>query len=253
MYTDSHAHISSEEMLEDIDNVLKRAHAAQISRIINVCTNRKTLEKGIELATQYPFILNVGATSPHDAEKLAEQDFAIFKKALEEKQIIAVGETGLDYYYFKDSKEIQKKYLIRYMQLALEHDVALIIHCREAFEDLFDLADKHYPSSKLMLHCFTGTDKDAKEAIQRGWYLSFSGIITFKKSEDLRNTIKKVPLENILVETDCPYLAPLSRRGKKNEPAYLLETIETIAHLKNKTLHAIGYITSENAQKIFSL
>lgn len=253
MYSDSHAHLSSDEMLEEIDQVIKRAEVAQITHIINICTDKKSLEKGIELAKKYPMISNVGATPPHDVEKLAERDFLMFKKAIEEKTIVALGETGLDYYYFEDSKEIQIAYLIRYMKLALEHDVALVIHCRNAFEDLFELANQYYPSSKLILHCFTGTEKQAMQAVERKWYLSFSGILTFKKSQKLRNVLKNVPLENLLVETDCPYLAPMSRRGKKNEPAYLLETIEMVANIKKKNLKDIGYITTENTKKIFSL
>jgi len=170
-----------------------------------------------------------------------------------EKKLIAIGETGLDYFYGLSKKDLQKKYLINYFRLAIKHKLPLILHCRDAFLDLFEIADKEFVDQKALLHCFTGTQKEVRNVLDRGWYVSFSGIITFKNSNDLIEIVKICPLDRILIETDSPLLAPQSKRGKLNEPAYVVETAQMIASIKNVSLEEIAKITFDNAMKFYQM
>ena len=167
--------------------------------------------------------------------------------------LVAVGETGLDYHYTHSKRETQQQFLRRYLALALECNLPVIIHCREAFADLFAILDDAYGSSKGVLHCFTGTCDEARAVIARGWCLSLSGIVTFKKSEQLRAVAKETPLTQLLIETDTPYLAPQSRRGQPNEPAYLEETAQMIADIKGIPLKEVAEQTRHNAEALFQL
>ena len=163
-----------------------------------------------------------------------------------------VGETGLDYHYAHSPKEVQQRFLKKYLLLAAETGLPVIFHCREAFTDLFALVDAEYPKkAPAILHCFTGTLEEAEKVLERGWYLSLSGIVTFKKSEALREVAKRVPLSQLLIETDAPYLAPHSRRGKPNEPSFLVETAACIAQAKGVPVEEIALASASNAKKLF--
>ncbi len=257
MYIDSHAHLTSNDIYDDIEGVLQRAQGAGVSQIINICTDISSLERGLSLHKKYPWVLNAASSTPHDVEKEGEDVFPIVAAAAKNGSLIAVGETGLDYYYEHSNRDIQKDFLKRYLQLALESDLPVIIHCRDAFVDFFDILDRHYLKNGQhapgVLHCFTGSVDEALEIIKRGWYLSLSGIVTFKKSAALREVAKLVPLDQLLIETDAPYLAPQKFRGKKNEPSYLPNTAEVIAAEQNITLEQLAAATKHNAQKLFRL
>ncbi|MBA2728218.1 MAG: TatD family hydrolase, partial [Parachlamydiaceae bacterium] len=254
---DSHAHLGSDELFEDIDEVLFRAKAAGISAIVNICTNPLTLERGLALRMKYPWIYNAAATTPHDVEKEGKEVFARIAYHAIKGDLHAIGETGLDYHYTHSSPEIQKQYLRRYLRLALECKLPVVIHCRDAFNDFFEILDQEYmiggKHAPGVLHCFTGTVSEAEAVISRGWVLSLSGIVTFKKSDVLREVAKLVPLHQLLIETDAPYLAPQSHRGKPNEPAFIAETAALIADVKNITLEEVIKQTANNARKLFNL
>lgn len=250
MFVDSHAHLTSDPLFPDIDPLLIRAKEAGVTHIVNICTDRKTTQRGIELHQRYPWVVNAGSTTPHDAETLGEEDFDFFKASAEKGDLIAIGETGLDYYYYQSTQEIQKKLLIRYADLAQKYGLPLIIHCREAFKDLFEILEKQ---TQVLLHCFTGTLEDAKEIVSRGWLLSLSGIVTYKKSLELKEVAAWVPLENLTIETDAPYLSPNSKRGKTNEPSYLPETAKVIAELKGISLETLAFTTTTNTLNFFRL
>lgn len=251
-FIDSHAHLSSPSVLGNIENILKRAKEKRVVSILNICTDPISLQKGLELESQCPFIKNAGATTPHDVLKEGELAFAVFELAALEKKLVAIGETGLDYHYEHSPKEIQKKYLKKYIQLAIQTSLPLIFHCREAFQDLFSITDVEYPKTlPAVLHCFTGTLEEAEKVLERGWYLSLSGIVTFKKSEWLREIARIVPLSQLLIETDTPFLAPQSQRGKANEPGFLPEVAEVIAVAKNIPVNEVAIATAENARRLF--
>lgn len=250
---DSHAHLSSPDMIADIDGVVARAKQAGVKRIVNICTDEPSLKEGLLFAKRYSEIVNTAATTPHDVEKEGESFFPLVKRAAEKGELVAIGETGLDYYYEHSNREVQQHYLKRYFNLAIEQNLPLVIHCRDAFDDLFNFADEYYHQKPAVLHCFTGNERDARGVVERGWFLSVSGIVTFNKSQALRDAIKTVPLENLLIETDAPFLAPQSHRGKKNEPSFLRETLQKVAEVKQTDPKKVEEITTNNAVRFFSL
>jgi TatD DNase family protein len=252
MFIDTHAHLTSPQIADKRDEMLQRARLHRIEKIVNICTDEKTLEEGLRLAKEEPWIFNTAATTPHDVEKEGTSFFPIVEQAARENQLAAIGETGLDYYYEHSPRALQKEFLLRYFALAIAVDLPLIFHCREAFADLFALSDAHYSERPAVLHCFTGTLDEAKGVLDRGWYLSISGIATYKKSEELRQVVRYTPLDRLFVETDTPYLAPQSKRGQVNEPSFILETAELIASLKGIKLEALGAALCRNAEQFFS-
>lgn len=256
-FIDSHAHLTSEEVFPKLDEMLPRAKLAGVRRIVNICTNADALQKGIVLSAQHPWIYNVAATTPHDVEKEGALWFPSVAEHARGGKLVAIGETGLDYHYEHSPKEIQKQYLKKYLHLALECALPVVIHCREAFSDFFSILDEEYVVDNKhapgVLHCFTGTRKEAEEVLNRDWYISLSGIVTFKKSQELRSIAKAIPLNRLLIETDTPYLAPQSHRGKQNEPAYLPEVAAAIAEAKGCSLEEVAQASSENAMSLFRI
>lgn len=257
-FIDSHVHLSSSPLVEEAEALLQRAQEVGVHTVINICTDLDGLEAGERLATHYPKrVYNAAAVHPHDAGKDNTQYFARIKEKALQKKLCAIGETGLDYHYQHSSVESQKSVCIQHLQLALETKLPVIIHCREAFSDLFSILDAHYKSGSTyapgVLHCFTGTLSEAATVIEKGWYLSLSGVVTFKKSTVLREVAAMVPLDRLLIETDAPFLAPQTKRGKQNEPAYVVETAMVIAGAKGITLSEIAEATTENAQQLFKI
>lgn len=249
---DTHAHLTSEQILPVVKEVLARAKDKGVSKIVNICTDESSLKEGLLLRDNYPWVFNTAATTPHDVELDGASFFPLVERCTAEGRLIAIGETGLDYFYEHSNRGEQQKYLSLYFSLATQAKLPLIFHCRDAFEDLFSMADQEYLGFPAALHCFTGTLEEAKGVLDRGWYLSLSGIVTFKKSEALREVAKYVPLDRLLIETDAPYLAPQSHRGKLNEPAYLPETAQIIAHTRGISLEKLASSTAENAERFFS-
>jgi TatD DNase family protein len=254
---DSHAHLTSQSVYPVVDALLGRARSAGIQAIVNICTDHDTLQRGLALAKRYPWVYNTAATTPHDVKEEGEVMFAEIEKAARDGLLVALGETGLDYHYFHSPLEKQQEFLRRYLRLALDCHLPVVIHCRDAFSDFFEILDQEYKINGEhgpgVLHCFTGTMEEAKEVVRRGWYLSLSGIVTFKKSEELRAVASMVPLDQLLIETDTPYLAPQSHRGKPNEPAFLFEVAQTIAVVKGLSVEKIIEETAKNAKKLFKI
>ena len=248
---DSHAHLTCKEVLPEADALVERAAKEGVTQIVNICTDQASLEGGLTLSKRHPKIYNTAATTPHDVEADGEAFFPLVEGSVD--HLVAIGETGLDYYYEHSPKKLQQHFLERYFELALRAQLPIVYHCRDAFEDLFAMADKHYRDRPALLHCFTGSIEEARGCLDRGWYVSFSGIITYKKSEALREVVKYLPLERILIETDTPYLAPQSNRGKRNEPAYIVETAAKIAEIKGCTEEEVARVTADNARQFFRL
>ena len=250
-FVDTHAHLTSEQLLPHIDELLERAALNGICKIVNICTDEKSLREGLLLHEKHPWVFNAAATTPHDVEREGESFFPIVERYAEQGKFVAIGETGLDYFYEHSNRKVQQTFLLRYFSLAKKVKLPLIFHCRDAFADLFALADQEYQGLPAVLHCFTGALDEAKKVLDRGWYLSISGIVTFKKSEGLREVAKYVPLDRLLIETDAPYLAPQNQRGKLNEPAFLPETAQVIATAKGISLEQLAQATEKNAVQLF--
>lgn len=257
-YIDSHAHLTCDlKTYEQVKNLIERAFACNVKQIITICTTLESLERALLLKKEYPSISLAASITPHDVETLGELSFSKIEGAAKNGLLVAVGETGLDYHYTHSKREIQKKFLKRYLHLALECNLPVVIHCRDAFNDFFEILDSEYlvegKYGHGVLHCFTGNAKEAEEVLKRGFYLSLSGIVTFKKSIELQQIAKMVPLNQLLIETDTPYLAPQSKRGKLNEPAFLPEIAEFIANLKGISVETVLEATSNNAKALFNL
>jgi len=257
MLIDSHAHLTSPSVFNQLNSVLERSQQAGVDAILNICTDPLSLERGLALSERFPWIYQAAATTPHDVEKEGKQVFEIMAASARHGQLKAVGETGLDYHYQHSDRAIQKEFLRRYLHLALECKLPVIIHCRHAFADLFEILDADYQvdgrHAPAILHCFTGTMAEAEGVIKRGWMLSLSGIVTFKKSIELQEVARNVPLEQLLIETDTPYLAPQKFRGKQNEPAFLVEIAHCIADLQHISFEKLAEATARNARLFLAL
>lgn len=256
-FCDSHCHLTSEALYPQAEALLQRASEANVRTLVNICTNPEELQRGFSLSSKHSGLYQAAATTPHDVDKQGERDFHFFRQQAELGKLVAIGETGLDYHYLHSDPANQKKYFIEYLRLGLKQQLPIIIHCREAFKDLFDILDAEYfnykPKSAIILHCFTGTLNEALEGLNRGCFISFSGIVTFKKSEALREIAKEIPLERLLIETDSPYLAPQTRRGEVNEPSFLPEVAAKVAEIKGLTLEELAEGLKKNISQIFKV
>ncbi|NGX55428.1 MAG: D-aminoacyl-tRNA deacylase [Chlamydiae bacterium] len=253
MLIDSHAHLTFATLKDDPEAMIARAKAAGIEAIININTSPQEIERGETLSSRHPWIYQVAATHPHDVAKVGEEQFEPIAQKARLGALVAIGEIGLDYFYKYSTPEVQRAFLARYFQLAQECHLPVVIHCREAFDDLFAVADEHYQKGPALLHCFTGSMKELETVLARGWMVSFSGIVTFKKSQELRECAKIVPHSRLLIETDTPFLAPQSHRGKPNEPAYLVETAHVMAEVLGLSFEELAKLTTANARRFFKL
>ena len=249
---DSHAHLTFTDSLSEIEGMITKAKHAGISKIINVCTDLQSLETAEIIVNRHNWIYNAAGISPHDVEKDMSAFYSLIEKYAKAQKIVAIGEIGLDYFYHKSSKDLQMTFLKKQIELAIKYNLPVIFHCREAFPDLFHIT-KSYPQFKGLVHCFTGSIEEAEKILEIGWYISFSGIVTFNKSIALQKVAAQIPLEKMLIETDTPFLAPQIYRGKKNEPAFLIETAKQISSLKNIKVEEVIETTAHNAIDFFSL
>jgi TatD DNase family protein len=248
---DAHLHLCDDILFSQAPVLIEEALKAQITQFLCVVTNNEELKRALDLKKKFPMLKIAASTTPHDAMHVEDLFFEIVSAHAKKKMIQAIGETGLEYFHKGLDKELQKAYLHRYIQLALETDLPLIFHCREAFKDLFKALKPYKGSIKGMVHCFTGTYEEALEAIDLGLHISISGIVTFRNSTVLQTLVEKLPLSSILIETDSPYLAPLSQRGKTNKPLYIKETYQRVAQLKKVSVQELERHVETNFIKIF--
>ena len=258
MYIDSHAHIEGTEFDTDREAVIRRALDAGLEIIVCVGDGEVAADShaaAFRLAEQYPFIYTTVGGHPHEARLLDGEMYAKLADLSQHPKVIAWGEIGLDYHYDNSPREVQRDAFKKQLRMARERRLPVVIHTREAEADTLALLDREWKDSGLggVIHCFTGTRAFAEAAIERGFLISFSGVVTFKKAEDLRDTARNLPLDRILIETDSPFLAPIPHRGKRNEPAYVVEIAGCIAGLRGVAREEVGLITSENFKRLFKL
>lgn len=255
MLIDSHAHLDDEKFAGDLGEVIRHAREAGVERIVTVGAGIASCEKALALAATHPgFVSAAVGIDPHSADAVGDEDFDRLAELARDVRVVAIGETGLEYYYQTASHEGQKRAFERQIRLAVDADLPLVIHCRDAFEDCFAML-RAYRDPKLrgVAHCFTGSVADADAVVELGFYVSFSGILTFPKSADLRAVAAHVPMARILIETDCPCLAPQAKRGKRNEPAYVKYVAETLAEVRGMPVDEVARATTENTCRLFSL
>ena len=259
MFIDSHAHIDGAEFDEDRDEVLRRARDAGVEIVLNVGTgdpHSGVFERAIKFGSQHQSIYTAIGTHPHDAGKYDQAAEDTIKTLLSKgERVVAWGEIGLDFHYDNSPREQQLEAFRKQLRAARELDLPVIIHTREAEDDTIAILREEYVDAtrKGVFHCFTGTTELAERAVDFGFMISFSGILTFKKAEDLRETARRVPLDRLLIETDCPYLAPIPYRGKRNEPAYVIEVARCLADVHQVSAEEIADATSHNFAGLFGV
>lgn len=250
-FVDSHCHIHSADYNPDKQEVLKRNKTAGVSKIICVGTDENDSKVATEFAASNEGVWASIGLHPHDA-KLGQESFDALAVLAGKPKVVAVGECGLDYFYNHSTKEDQEKALHFQMELALKHDLPMVFHVRDAFDDFWPIFDAH-PGIRGVIHSFTAAQKELDEVISRGLYVGLNGIITFSKNQEQLDAAKAVPIKFLLIETDAPYLTPAPLRGTINEPKNVVLTAEFLSKLRGETLELIGKATSENAQQLFNL
>lgn len=252
---DSHAHLDMPELKQDIDNVLKLAKETGLIKIIIPGVNLEDMPGVIELIDRYDHLYGAASIHPQDVDRWNDQSYERLNDMLKHPKMVAVGETGLDYYWVKDNKELQKEVFLAHIELAKENNLPLIVHCRDAHADTFDkikLASE--AGINGVMHCFSGSAEFARECVKIGYYIGLGGPVTFKNAKKPKEVAIHTPLENILVETDCPYLTPHPYRGKKpNMPHYVKFVAEEIARLKNISFDEVASVTTHNVISLFKL
>lgn len=251
---DSHCHLNDERFEEDLETVLDNAHAVNVTRAVVVGYDVASSASGVDIAQNDSGKVDLHAVvgvSSHEAATWYEEAGDRIREMLTERRVVGLGETGFDYYYPTPSKADQERSLVAQLAIANEAGVPVVFHLRDAAEDFFKVLDREEHSSGGVLHCFTGDEKAMRMGIERGLFVSFSGIVTFKKATDLQEVAKKTPIENLLVETDAPYLAPVPYRGKRCEPCHVVETAKKVADLKGIPYPEFERRMEENLVKLF--
>lgn len=249
MLIDTHAHLDS---LDDLPGSLARAKEFGVEKIIAISSDLASSRDTVSIAAQHENVFAAVGIHPH-AARTADADVLKEIEAITgSEKVVAVGETGLDYHYMNSEKEEQIKSLTAHIGIAFRAALPIVIHVRDADQDLMDILRKEKVSERTgVIHCFTGNYETAGKYVDLGFYISFSGIATFKKSEEIRDAAKRIPADRLLIETDSPYLAPVPMRGKPNEPAYVKHVAEAIAGARGVTLEEISEMTTENAERLF--
>ncbi|WP_153127230.1 TatD family hydrolase [Peribacillus tepidiphilus] len=254
MLFDTHAHLNAEQFEEDLKEVIERAKDAGVSNIVVVGFDRPTIKKAMELVEEYDFIYASVGWHPVDAIDMTDEDLAWIEELAAHPKVVALGEMGLDYYWDKSPKDIQKEVFRKQIHLAKKVKLPIIIHNRDATQDILDIL-KEEGASEVggIMHCFSGSPETAKRCVDMNFYISLGGPVTFKNAKKPKEVAAEIPLEKLLIETDCPYLAPHPYRGKRNEPSYVKLVAEQIAEIKNVTYEEVAEITTRNAKKLFGI
>jgi TatD DNase family protein len=255
MLIDSHAHIQLKNFDKDREAMLERAQKAGVGCIITIGFDLETSMGAISLAEQYDFVYATVGMHPHDAKLLDDRTVAKFRELAQQPKVIALGEMGLDYYRNLSPRLVQRKAFEAQLRLAQELKLPIIVHDRDAHEDIMKILRRYAGKIEKhgVLHCFSGDINMAKEAIDLGFYISIAGPVTYPKSLSLQRVAREVPLDSLLLETDCPWLAPQFRRGKRNEPAYVKVIAEKIAELRGVSVTTVAEATTTNVKTLFEI
>ena len=252
MFIDTHSHLNFPDFSEDYPDVLARAKKAGIVAIVNVGADLPTSKRAIELAQKEDLCYTAVGVHPTNTNNLKDEDYQELEELAQKKKVVAIGEIGLDYFHNSTPKEIQKRSFEMQILLAKKLNLPVIIHNRDAHQDVLAVL-KEKEVKKGVMHCFSGDINLAKKVLSLGLHVSFTGNLTYKKNEDLRAVAKEIPLKKLLLETDCPYLPPQPKRGKRNEPGFLTYTAEELAKIKGISLEELGEITTKNARELFGI
>jgi TatD DNase family protein len=254
MLVDHHCHLDARDFAEDRDAVIARARAAGVGIVVSISMHVRRLAETLKIADAYPEVFSSIGTHPHYAHTELDIPVEEIVRLSAHPKIVAIGEAGLDYFYDNSPREAQAEGLRRHIWVAQETGLPLVIHARDADADIAAMLEEEMGKKRFgaVLHCFTGGPELARRALDLGLYISFSGIITFKKSDALREIAASVPLDRLLVETDAPFLAPGKHRGRRNEPAYVVETAKELAKIKGVAAAELARATTENFFRLYA-
>lgn len=254
MLFDTHVHVNAEQFNEDLEEVIERAQDAGVKNMVVVGFDRPTITRAMELVETYDFMFAAIGWHPVDAIDMMEEDLQWIEELSAHPKVVAIGEMGLDYHWDKSPKEIQKEVFRKQIRLAKKVGLPIIIHNREATADIVSIL-KEEDASEVggIMHCFSGSAETALECIDMNFYISLGGPVTFKNAKKPKEVAAVVPLDRLLIETDCPYLAPHPFRGKRNEPSYVKLVAEQIAEIKQLSLEEVSEATTNNAKKLFGI
>ena len=254
MIIDSHCHLNMKDFKKDLDIVVDNAKSNNINGMLTISTMLDDFKMVKDISNKYQNIWYSLGIHPHNVDEKYKDVYKEVLKHKNDKKFIAIGETGLDYYYENSDKELQKSSFINHINIARETKLPIIIHTRDADLDTIKILKKEYSKGNFsgLIHCFTATQELAEEVLSLGLYISISGIVTFKNAENLRNIVKNIPLNRLLIETDAPYLAPVPMRGKRNEPAFVYHTANFLAELLNIKPLELYDITTKNFLNLFT-
>lgn len=252
MLADSHCHLENNE---NLDEVIRRAHKAEVDYILDVGANISHLPEHLDITRRYDHIYTSVGAHPEEADEFADLRSIDILRSCENEKVIAIGEAGLDYFYNRESRERQISLFKEHIIAAQESGLPLVVHNRDSDADMIDLLSRAYDKKafKGIIHCYSSSKKLADVALSLGFYISASGIITFKKSDEIRANFIDIPLDRLLVETDSPYLSPEPKRGKVNEPANVVYTAQKLAEIKQLSFAEIAQVTTDNFRRLFAL
>jgi TatD DNase family protein len=254
MLFDTHVHLNAEQYEDDLQEVINRALEKGVQNMVVVGFDEPTIKKAIQIAETYDFIYASVGWHPVDAIDMTDEHLAWIEELAQHPKVVALGEMGLDYHWDKSPKEVQKDVFRRQIRLARKVNLPIIIHNRDATEDVVTiLKEEHVEEVGGIMHCFTGSIEVAKQCMDMNMYISFGGPVTFKNAKKPKEVATELPLDKLLIETDCPYLTPHPFRGKRNEPGYVSYVAEQIAELKGITYEELAAITTANAKKLFGI
>lgn len=253
MIFDTHAHYDDGQFNEDRKEILASMPGLGVGTIVNVSATYESCERVIALAQEYPYVYAAVGIHPDEVGALDEEKFAAMKKLFQKEKVVAVGEIGLDYYWDNESHEVQKKWFVRQLELARELSLPVLIHSREAAADTMYIMKTHAQGLSGVIHCYSYSKEMAEEYVKMGFYIGIGGVVTFKNAKKLKSVVEAIPLEKIVLETDCPYMAPEPYRGKRNQSSYLQYVAEKIAELKGISVEEVIAVTEANARKMYGL
>ena len=247
---DAHAHLADERILPEVEGVVERARAAGVAGIVSIATDAEDARTSLGLAERFADVWSTAGIHPHAADRASDEAFAAVRELVAHPKVVALGETGLDYHYDFSPRDVQREAFARHLELARETGLPVIVHAREADDDLRALLREAGRGTVGVLHSFSSGRELLEEALAMGWYASFSGMITFKKF-DAQDLVRMVPADRIMVETDTPYLAPVPHRGKTNEPAFVVHTARRAAEIRGEDPDAFAARTLENTRRFY--
>ena len=254
MIIDSHCHLLHSKSEKMIPEIISNAKLNNVQALLNISTHPDEFDEIIDVSNQYENVYSSIGIHPHSASLISEENYKLMSQLVKNPKVVGVGETGLDFYYNNSERNDQLENLEKHIDIAQENNLPIIIHMREAEEDMIEILEKRFKEKEFngVIHCFSGSEKFAKFVESINFYISVSGIITFPKAQELRDVVIKYPLNKILVETDAPFLAPVPMRGKTNEPAFIKYTVEYLAKMFDLNLNYFSDTTTENFLRLFN-